>query len=881
MGQNTIAGRALELDLWRAQVSEPEPKGLLILGEPGVGKTRLLAELAHMARKAGRWVATGVGREGTAGSALGAFAESMQPPPPTRPETLLWWASNRITAEAGTSPITLILDDAHLSDPLSVSLCIHMARRYSALVAIATRSTETRPVELEHLVSEDLAREIRLGPLDASEVIDMAADILGDRQLAPEAAERLVRLSGGLPLMVRELVRAGIEFGRIVRGPDGKWVLGETPAESPTLAGILEARIDNLNPTAKAAVDIITVAHEVPSDLLASACGWEALEELDRRGLTTTDPSGVVRCSHPLLAELAETHIPAPRLNKARTTLLGAIPEDTGASNEQLMGLLARIDLKAPRPDYTRQSEAARHAMELGDITAARTHAEAAALARVDASSLLVLAGIHLAAGDDRTEATLDALAAADLDETQQAEYAYLRSVHLARTIGDTDAAVGVLEAAMESTTDQHLLDRLLVQRTQAEHASLNPATLAERIEGILARDDLDPAVEVPARGFVAMSEAFAGNIENALAQEQHLLDDVHLSLPVFEAMVAIFGLGLAHTFAGDAARAQALARDALAQLCPIPGTVDEVGHRTLALEFELFRGHRHNATAWFDQALEADRRRSLHYGVLLRIHATWAGALSRDPRTSQVWSELRAAPSGARAAMATIEGIAEVAVVADSQGAGPAARKALANSTANPGTLSIETWLLHDAARHFAAAGDRPPAEITQRLGELAGNQRRRWIGDLFSANACALLEGAPGDLVISAADLRAGGFDMFAAEAEILAARRSAASEEDRARSLARAHLDLAHCGSPWSPLLADPPADPLTARQRQIALSAVPSVSNRALAEELGISVRTVENQLHRIYKTLGVHDRSELQSVLRPPGEPAGDDSRALT
>ena len=58
------------------------------------------------------------------------------------------------------------------------------------------------------------------------------------------------------------------------------------------------------------------------------------------------------------------------------------------------------------------------------------------------------------------------------------------------------------------------------------------------------------------------------------------------------------------------------------------------------------------------------------------------------------------------------------------------------------------------------------------------------------------------------------------------------------------------------------------PLTARERAVALSASPGASGREVAEKLGLSVRTAENHLQRIYAKLGVAGLRELAEALTP-------------
>ena len=54
-------------------------------------------------------------------------------------------------------------------------------------------------------------------------------------------------------------------------------------------------------------------------------------------------------------------------------------------------------------------------------------------------------------------------------------------------------------------------------------------------------------------------------------------------------------------------------------------------------------------------------------------------------------------------------------------------------------------------------------------------------------------------------------------------------------------------------------------LTARESEVAVLAARDLASREIAERLGVSVRTVDNHLGRIYAKLGIDGRSGLQEL----------------
>ncbi|MFF3404370.1 response regulator transcription factor [Streptomyces sp. NPDC002659] len=61
----------------------------------------------------------------------------------------------------------------------------------------------------------------------------------------------------------------------------------------------------------------------------------------------------------------------------------------------------------------------------------------------------------------------------------------------------------------------------------------------------------------------------------------------------------------------------------------------------------------------------------------------------------------------------------------------------------------------------------------------------------------------------------------------------------------------------------------SDQLSLREREIVLLVVQGLSDREVAEQLTLSVRTVSNRLYHIYRKLGITNRRELQRGITPP------------
>jgi DNA-binding NarL/FixJ family response regulator len=223
------------------------------------------------------------------------------------------------------------------------------------------------------------------------------------------------------------------------------------------------------------------------------------------------------------------------------------------------------------------------------------------------------------------------------------------------------------------------------------------------------------------------------------------------------------------------------------------------------------------------------------------------------------------------------------------------------------PTILLNEADLLQARAWTAAAAGDLPAArdqleaaaDLGEEVGDLIGaacalHGLARLGRVRQAARLAALAEEIDGALVSARAeyanalaarnntalDKVSGDFEgmgalLYAAEASAEAAvilRRAGKARQAAAAEYKAARL-LARCEG-----AATPPVRTFTVRARltpvelDTALKATAGCSNKQIAADLHLSVRTVENHLHRVYQKLGVSGRHELADVLRDQPTP---------
>jgi DNA-binding SARP family transcriptional activator len=248
--------------------------GLLLLsGEAGMGKSRLLREVASGASWRGAQVSWGRGREDAAALPFGALREALAAAlSPLRarqladllpanslhilsmllpqiaellPDVPLLAAhsgeyqidnfhtaiTNTLLALGQLGPQVLVLEDLQWFDPATLEALPSLApalRDARVLLLLSARPDElaARPPVWQTLLRLDrtgLLRRLELGGLSVVEVADLVRRALRMRRAAPRFSARLAEASGGNPFFVLETLRALYEQGTLKRDASGGW----------------------------------------------------------------------------------------------------------------------------------------------------------------------------------------------------------------------------------------------------------------------------------------------------------------------------------------------------------------------------------------------------------------------------------------------------------------------------------------------------------------------------------------------------------------------------------------------------------------------------------------------------------------------------------
>jgi class 3 adenylate cyclase/tetratricopeptide (TPR) repeat protein len=278
-GVGGLVGRAREVGL----VEEVVDRGgvLAVVGEPGIGKSRLTAEVRARAEARGiRWLQ---GRCLSYGASVAYWPYSEllreaadRPVSPYIDRLLGLRADIEVEPEAyrrglhgdveswlrtlaAAHPTVLALEDVHWADEPSLALTSELAAICGDSRLTLYLVSRREGADVLHEVA-NAARTLELGPLDRDEVEAILVGLLGE--LPPGLADRVYERTAGNPFFVGELARALQERGAT---PD------ELP---PTVEGVLAARLDLLPRAAATLLQTASViGRRVPLPLLERVAG--------------------------------------------------------------------------------------------------------------------------------------------------------------------------------------------------------------------------------------------------------------------------------------------------------------------------------------------------------------------------------------------------------------------------------------------------------------------------------------------------------------------------------------------------------------------------------------------------------------------------------
>ncbi|AGB22983.1 putative ATPase [Mycobacterium sp. JS623] len=432
---------------------------ITVIGDPGVGKSRLAAEFTGALGDA-RTIPVRCDVAGTV--ALAPIVEVLRSSdletdiPPSIPERdrLLrdlnglvtgvpgsveenFWALRRfVEVLASDCPVILVLDDIQWADALLLDFIEHLVEwvQEAPILLLALARPELREIRPDlGTVSRWVTGAVHLDGLDADATAELAAKVLGATALPAELLHRLPSSTGGNPLFVRELIGMLAHDGVLVQEPTG-WRLAidvDAITIPPTIHALLASRLERLNASDRRVLEVASVIGNDFSpeavSALARASAAEIMVSLNRlRRLELAQPSGayvgdepVWRFHHVLIRDVAYRRL----LKSDRADLHERLADwvEAGGSGVAFESdeIIARnleaahsyrLELGTPTGDLAlrsahRYAASARRALDRDELVSAGTQAaHGAALAAADeslhAELLLIGCEAFLSAGD-------------------------------------------------------------------------------------------------------------------------------------------------------------------------------------------------------------------------------------------------------------------------------------------------------------------------------------------------------------------------------------------------------------------------------------------------------------------------------------------------
>jgi DNA-binding CsgD family transcriptional regulator/predicted negative regulator of RcsB-dependent stress response len=893
------------------------PISLVIEGEAGIGKTRLWLATLAAARESGYRVLSARAGQAETSLAYAVIADLLDEVEPSDtahlpdvqrlaldrillrgdvagPDTDQRVAAaavlNTVERLCRDTPVVLAVDDVQWLDVCSRELLGFLARRLSGTVGLlATERTEPGAYATGwlQLPDPDRMHRHRVPPLTLGGLHAMLSERLG-RSFPRPTLIRIAETSGGNPLYALELARAISEHT-----PAGEPVL---PA---TLTEVVRQHIEGIDDRVR---DVLLAAACVAAptvDLLASVTEKNAddvielMEVAEGEGIVDIDGYRV-RFSHPLLARgvyseagparrrhmhrrLADV-IAQPEL-KARHLALAATSQD----DDTLAALDAAADVARTRGAPASAAELLEFAMRLGGDTDLRrlqaashyytagdsVRAEAllrATLPRMPRGPLramasMQLAGIALDSNGFRQAKELLAQALADTDSDVNLQVFCLLSLALAQgnsgdheeSLFSADRAVALAEHTGQPALISQALTVWVMTRFLHGHGVEQDA-----LDRALELED--PDAEVPlsfrARAAVGMLQGWTGRLDEAhevmVELSKHARDR-----GADRDLLAIANQGVvAELWRGCLDEAATLAEDAVQRAEQLGGDHMRVVAMGLRATVEAYAGREPAARADIRLALELAERCDSE-----RM-AWWAMA---------VLTFLEVSLGDHVAAVSAVEPV-------------------LREYHRTPGCEIVSAWFVPDAIEAFVAVGRIADAEaLISDLGTAGRRLDRPWMLAV-SARGRAMVLAAAGDVeaAVDAADEAMLHHDRLpmpferARTALLLGQLQRRHRRKESAAATLRAALEVfegigtelwaQRARAELARVNVRPTRDQgLTPSERRVAELAAAGMSNRDIAANLFISIKTVEANLGRVYRKLGVRGRAALGRHLDQLGD----------
>ncbi|MCU1518134.1 MAG: hypothetical protein JWQ75_2855 [Pseudarthrobacter sp.] len=773
-------------------------------------------------------------------------------------------------------PVVLFVDNAHDLDELSDMMVAQLSASGQVRLLAACSDLPGSDGDIMGLWKDDLLRRVDLSPFDFSEA-SAALSYAFHGNFSNSAARALWNASGGNALFLLTLAKEQVKQGILVRQAEN-WVLGERPiAFTGDVKDIVKARMNRLSAGQRDVFELLALAGSIPLQSLMKVARTEDVDALQESSVinVSNDCPPMVRIADSVTANIVANVVPSGRSAELRRRLAAVFEDKESRIVPAFNDVAWALACGEPVSDDAALM-AARAANNASDPAAALRFIQEIGKPHKSSGPAVEAIWAHLSLNN------------------HESAHKVLREFE--------DSARAELSIA-EWTELQLAGSELDIQNpSTSANARVRLAELGSRIaaEQDGTADDLHTA---PVRLRLAEAEVadFEGRFHDVLA----LLDGLETDEGTAPRVMAAGLQCTAIAVLGDVARALAMSNDVelAARSSALPDrVVREIRARHLQLlllagEFRKAEAYIASMSALAEPPSRLGGMFEVTPGVIDFLRGSVADAM---PRLEAGLRQLKAHDPEALAGLAT----AAFAYASGLHGDDERATLLLAEL---PLLSPPASWLTVHLTRHFelcaryelgqrrealegllaearrdtdvsadaaalqnlAAAGRFGDARHLPQLRDLSHRTSGRF-SDLCARLAVGLATADSSILLTASQESENAGDAVFARDAARAAVKSAdAAGNRISLRLAQRAQQSLESRFSGSADSSQSLATTSLTAREYEVAMAAAAGTSNRKIAEQMHVSIRTVEGHLYQIYAKLHVASRAELKDVIAAP------------
>lgn len=873
-----LVGRedAVEKILW--SLEDPGLHGAWVVGEPGIGKSALAAEMMNRARHGAVpfQVRAGASLSDVPYGALFPFLPDTSERVLGSPLLVLRALQRRfaeVTAECG-KPVLLVIDDAHELDQDSIHILEQLMMADVINLLAMPKGDGVNPPELQAMCREGLLTRIILQPLNQRDVTSFMQQFLGG-PVTQGSCEFFGHQSRGNPLMLKVLLSSGVNTGQLTQR-NGIWLADPSVhVVDQSITDMGKNLIHRCTSEERTVLEVVSLIGLLPLPFADELVDMDSLQNLLNDGTieVPTSRGNCVEFTYPVLSEVIRDLVPVGRSSAVYHQLF----QLTGGAPATVIGLLRCTEWRMDIGERVREPDLVQAASEANSVfdseralklTQAVNTPEVYAAAQVESARAWIhraAVGQAAVAIEGALEASIDLLTAGQAAMTSvgvamQSSDSIEKLVEIAGRWLESGARISGLARSARPAADfippeqgAKVISALCLK---LEGENLKAEIL---LRGIIEASGGNPQVEMAARSMLGEVLAAVGSGEEAAEQFLRALElvratpalDCHYPSVVVRQLTSLLLGGRYDDFRAATAMHGI---EAPKHMKFFSGEVTGL-QGILAIKLGRFRPGLNRLSAGIEMVRDNDPELLLPYFLACAAYA--AAQLGEHERARSFATQYNTI--GYTAPRAQL-------LVSDSY-----LIIARAESTLSGKELDCISYLADEARDAGMTSAEREILELLTLLGESGNSDRLAALTQdaalsVLHVFALAVRSGDPQQLLNAGMLAESVGNQLLAADCSARSARAYGEQGQVRRQKAALHELGIRAGvldGARTAAMKASGVSSPgLTSREKEIVELVISGAPNRQIAKVLTVSPRTVEGHLYRIYMKLGVTHREDL-------------------